>query len=407
MKAFKLASAFAVTGLALAISGQAMAADTTTDWTWEGEVVFAADLMNNNSAFERLVADNSTVKGSRGANGNSDADLAVSIAVANGGFSATMDIDDGGVDVSDFVYEEGAFMFGEIGQIGGVEGAVDGMNEGHSYASDQGFRYTSGGLQVQAFGGINYTTVTTTSTVVVGTQSYTFTDTTDVLIGGTDMGLAVAYAGTSGNMAFELNAQYAETAATDAAQPMYFGGSVTAAVSDSVEVVAAYTTGGLSDVSSYGVRADYTGDAFTAYLTVADNDGSAKQAAGVAATVGAFALTADYDIDSPSLDLGASTSGSADAMSYTASLDLEDVTGTMAYEAAVGVAFAASDMMSYDAGYLMRNGDSTELTASATYTTEGGATMVVAYELDNGASTSQGSDSASNNALTFTASYSF
>ena len=375
MKAFKLASAFAVTGLALAVSGQAMAADTTTDWTWGGEIVFSADVMNNAGGGSA---------GTRGSNGDSNDALNVAIAVANGGFSATMAIEAdtdssyaGSISVDDFVYEEGAISFGMLSSMNSTEGYIDGMKDDLSYTVDRAFRYTmDNGFAVQAQGGVTWVDDTQTTS-------------TSTILAASDMGVAVAYTGEFEGGSFAVDVEYAESGATfvgssitgvdttDTALEMYTGFGVTMAASDAVSVSAAYTKG-INAVSSMGVRADYTADAFTAYLSWVDE----ATTLGGTASVGAIDLSADYAVTGSVLDLGASTAGESGAMSYTASLDMADVTNNGGYDAAVGVAFAASDMMVYSAGY-ETDGTVNVMTAGATYTTEGGATLALDYTNDN------------------------
>ena len=64
-------------------------------------------------------------------------------------------------------------------------------------------------------------------------------------------------------------------------------------------------------------------------------------------------------------------------------------------------------MLEYSASYLTRNGDSSEMKAGATYTTEGGATLALAYEKDDGNGTDDDDGDVNDDSLTLTASYSF
>ena len=386
MKAFKLASAFAVTGLALAVSGQAMA-DTTTDWTWDGEVVFSADLMNN---------DGGGSAGSRGANGDTSDLLNVNIDVANGGFSATLSIESdadaaGTISLDGVMYEEGPISFGQLSSMNSTEGYVSGMKSDLNYGVDQAFRYTMGnGLAIQAQGG------------------KTFTDEDgDDLTTVSDMGVAVAYAGEFEGGSFAADFEYAEQGATvaagaitgadtdDTVLDMYYGVGVTMAASDAVEVKAAYTMGA-GEVSSMGVRADYTADAFTAYASYVDEDITL----GGTASVGAIDLYADYLVEGTVIDLGASTAGASGAMSYSASVDMADVTNDMSLDWAVGAGYDAG-IAALAFGYASTdNAASAEITASATHTTEGGATVALEYTNDNDVTDVV-------DTLVFTAAYSF
>ena len=380
MKAFKLASAFAITGLALAVSGQAMAADTTTDWTWDGKVVFSADLMNTT---------NGGSVGSRGANGDSTANIDVDIAVANGGFSGMFKIDSSDahdeISISGVRYDEGAISFGDIGSMNTTEGYIASMKDDLNYGVDNAFRYTMGnGLAVQAQGGVTYTDSSTSVPVL-----------------GSDMGVAVAYAGEFEGGSFAVDVEYAEdgTSAADAALDMYTGFGVTVAASDAVTVMAAYTAG-IAGVSSMGVRADYAGDAFNAYGEWVDE----VITVGADATMGMANVYVDYTVDGDQ-NAGVKLAGAADALTWGANFDY--AINDTAFSYGVNASMDAGTVV-YAAGYMSREGQaSSELTASATHTTEGGAVLSLAYEKDDGTSTDPDSSKAAFNALTVTASYSF
>ena len=400
MKAFKLASAFAVTGLALAVSGQAMAADTTTDWTWSGSVGVESILMDNTGTYMTNVDVLAPGAGSRSSLPVAT-DLVVSIDVANGGFSANMEIDNSTISVSDFLYEEGAFMFGEVGTIVASEGYVADMDTdaAGSYDVDGGFRYTSGGFKVQAESNTSTEDYNTASGVNPGSPT-----------GSRDVGLAVAFAGEFEGGSFVVDAQYGEdpTSGSDAANEMYYGVGVTMAASDAVTVMAGYTSG-IGAETAMGLRADYTADAFTAYASYVSNSADADSMImlGGTATVSAFKLYADYDVNPAVLDIGASTAGASGAMTYSASVDMADVTGTVMTDWAIGAGYDAGvAMLAF--GYASRdNAATSEITASATHTTEGGATLALAYEVDTGTSTDLDDSNFGRDTLVATASYSF
>jgi len=401
MKAFKLASAFAVTGLALAVSGQAMAADTTTDWTWSGSVGVESILMDNTGTYMTNVDVLAPGGGSRSSLPVAT-DLVVSIDVANGGFSANMEIDNSTISVSDFLYEEGAFMFGEVGTIVASEGYVADMDTdaAGSYDVDGGFRYTSGGFKVQAES--NETTEDWNDTLALAAVNGSS--------GSRDVGLAVAYAGEFEGGSFVVDGQYGEDplSGADAANEMYYGVGVTMAASDAVTVMAGYTSG-IGAETAMGLRADYTADAFTAYASYVSNSADADSMImlGGTATVGAFKLYADYDVNPAELAIGASTAGTSGAMSYSASVDMADVTGTVMTDWAIGAGYDAGvAMLAF--GYASRdNAATSEITASATHTTEGGATLALAYEVDTGTSTDLDDSDFGRDTLVATASYSF
>ena len=379
MKAFKLASAFAITGLALAVSGQAMAADTTTDWTWDGKVVFSADLMNTT---------NGGSVGSRGANGDSAANIDVDIAVANGGFSGMFKIDSSDahdeISISGVRYDEGAISFGDIGSMNTTEGYISGMKGDLSYTADNAFRYTmDNGFAVQAQGGVTYVD-----------------DSSTTMLAASDLGVAVAYTGEFEGGSFAVDVEYAENGmvATDDALDMYTGFGVTMAASDAVTVKAAYTAG-INAESSMGVRADFAGEAFNAYGEWVDE----VITVGADATMGAANVYVDYTVDG-SQNAGVTLSGAADAMTWGANFDY--AIDASDYSMGVNASMDAGAVV-YAAAYKMREDDSTELTASATHTTEGGAVLSLAYENDNGTSSDSDDSDYTLNTLVATASYSF
>jgi len=429
MKAFKLASAFAVTGLALAVSGQAMAADTTTEWTWDGKVVFSADLMNNNTDAEKAIFDHaagagmvapivgslSNTAGSRGSNGNSSENLDVVVNVANGGFSGKLKIESSAVTFSDFVYEEGAIMFGDIASVVTTEGAIKGMDTDQAYTSDIGFRYTAGGLQVQAFGGYSYasdTTVTSSDSAAAAASQF---------IAAVDMGLEFAYTGSTDMVTYTVDAQYAEgqnntgslDTSKDEALDSYMGVNVSAMATDSVTIDAGYTSRG--DLSSLALMATYAADAITAYGRMnQDNADTSVFTLGGAYAFDAGSVYVDYTLDYTTKagvdkvgakNFGVKLAGAADAMTWGANADYALDTETYSLGVNVGVAAEMADLA---ASYKLRENETTELKASATHTTEGGATLALAYELDNGADPINNfGDDASNDVLSFTAAYSF
>ena len=379
MKAFKLASAFAITGLALAVSGQAMAADTTTDWTWDGKVVFSADLMNTT---------NGGSVGSRGANGDSTANIDVDIAVANGGFSGMFKIDSSDahdeISISGVRYDEGAISFGDIGSMNTTEGYISGMKGDLSYTADNAFRYTmDNGFAVQAQGGVTYVD-----------------DSSTTMLAASDLGVAVAYTGEFEGGSFAVDVEYAENGmvATDDALDMYTGFGVTMAASDAVTVKAAYTAG-INAESSMGVRADFAGEAFNAYGEWVDE----VITVGADTTMGIANLYVDYTVDG-SQNAGVTLSGAADAMTWGANFDY--AIDASDYSMGVNASMDAGAVV-YAGAYKMREDDTTELTVSATHTTEGGAVLSLAYENDTGTDMDPDESDYTLNTLVATASYSF
>jgi len=297
--------------------------------------------------------------------------------------------------MKNFLYEEGAFMFGEIGSVVTTEAAIKDMSSDQAYTSDKGFRYTSGGLQVQAFAGRSYASDSTTTGSYLGLAATPIT--------GTDLGLEFAYTGSTDTVTYTVDAQRVETAATDEGQDLYMGVNVSAMASDAVTIDAGYTSGFGGDTST-ALMATYAADAFTAYARWNDNSGTSDTTIGASTVMGAATLYIDYALNGAQ-NAGVKLAGGEGAMTYKANFDYALDASAFSYGASVAV--AAGDM-AYAAGYASREGQvSSELTASATYTTEGGATMALAYENDNGASNVVDSSKRSNNALSVLASYSF
>lgn len=375
MKAFKLASAFAVTGLALAVSGQAMAADTTTDWTWDGEVTVKSVLMDGNSNGMGTGANDVLASaGDRGVTSltGPKTNLDVVVDVANGGFAAKLKLEGSSVVTSDFTYTEGAFMFGEIGSVVTTEGAITGMDDDQAWTSDAGFRYTSGGLQVQAFAGETCTDdiCTTTDTSFIGS------------VANVDMGLEFAYSGSTDTVSYTVDAQYAEdgSSMTDEALDAYMGVYVSAMASDSVTVEAGYT--GAGDLTSTALQASYAADAITAYGRYnQDNAADAVFTLGGTYTMGAVVASAKHVLDGETT-LGLAYSTTSGAMTFGANAETKLDASTTSFGADVAV--AASDMLAYTAGYMSRHDETTRMAAGVAYTTEGGAVLALDYTNDDG-----------------------
>ena len=180
---------------------------------------------------------------------------------------------------------------------------------------------------------------------------------------------------------------------------MYTGFGVTMAASDAVTVKAAYTAG-INAESSMGVRADFAGEAFNAYGEWVDE----VITVGADATMGAAKVYVDYTVDGDQ-NVGVKLASTSGNMSWGAKVDMElNTPNRNSYGANVGV---DAGMIQYAAAYAVREDTTSEITASATHTTEGGAVLSLAYENDNGTSSDSDDSNYTLNTLVATASYSF
>jgi len=397
-----ITTGFAITALAAAISGQAMAADTEHSWTFEGEIEVSSVLVD--TIGDAVAVDSAT--GER--NTGSAEELMGTITVTNGGFEGTITLENGAIATDAVSYTEGAISFGDIGSVVTTEGYIANMSDDLAYTADSAFRFTQDGMKVQAFGGATY----------AGDVS----DFADADFAGelayVDFGMGASYAGEADSMSYVVDFQYAEQGmdigadnqtvgdntpdVDDTALDMYYGVGVTSAVSDELSASVAYTSG-INALTSYGVRADYTADSMTAYGSYINDSADANTIyVGGTFVSGAVTAYADYVLDGD-ITVGATYAGEADAVSYNAMFEyvMPSVgTSTMAY--GVDAAYAVSDMMSATAEYRMDHAELTRMAAGVAYTTEGGAVMAVDYVADQG-----WDGEAAVDAVTASASYSF
>ncbi|AJQ97435.1 hypothetical protein [Gynuella sunshinyii] len=163
MKAIKIASGFAVTALAAAITGQAAAADTETSYTFYGT-------MSAGAVFDFKGDDTRDVDTLESDNGDNDIDegdfygLMMDLDVVHGPFSANISIDGiktagdqtAEVTVNDIIVTDGPISFGQVGEVTvtdeyiGVE-ELD-MDDGNDFEPDVGIRYSANGLSIQLEG---------------------------------------------------------------------------------------------------------------------------------------------------------------------------------------------------------------------------------------------------------------
>ena len=143
---------FAVSALAAAISGQALAADTEATITYNGamEFDFIVDMAAETKDVELQKGDDANDGGSYG--------LYMDVAVVNGPFSGTVGIASedgaGSVTLGDIVVEDGAISFGQVGSLISTEDYAYDMGDSNDEKGvDAAFRYNvMEGLDVQLEG---------------------------------------------------------------------------------------------------------------------------------------------------------------------------------------------------------------------------------------------------------------
>jgi len=346
-----ITTGFAITALAAAISGQAMA---EAEFSYSGEI-------NVNSTFDLL---NDTRTNYIDDSDDDFYELSMDIAVSNGPFSGTISIveddaeitSDGStiVTVGDLMVEDGAISFGQIGSVVATDDLIDALTDeaedGLSYAVSGAARYTDAemGLMVQGEGDS-----------ATG-QRFGFAANLTQEI---DMGTVYA------------EAQYREDF-TNTALDTFIGAGAVLNVAEGVEVTAVYQS---ATTSAYGVGVVYTMDAMS--FNASYGEPNADVADDEVIMVGG-SLTADMLTFSGSYKMVADTTG--------------DVEVDVDY---------ANDNISANAGYamsLVAGNDTTAIDLSVTMTAESGVEYKAAYDQNTD---NAGADSVQ--ALTVSAAYSF
>ncbi|MFQ3229079.1 MAG: hypothetical protein ACI9DO_000437 [Reinekea sp.] len=368
---------FAVTALAAAISGQALAADTEATTTFNGAMQydFTVDMAAETKDVELQKGDDANDGGSYG--------IYMDVKVVNGPFSGEVGLTTedgvGSVTVGDIVVKEGKISFGQVGSL----------VETHEYTYEQ---EDFGGEGKDVDAAIRYNVMEGFDVQLEGAQQ-------DGV--GDDYGLGAKYAGESGAVSYVADAQVrlSDTVAAtldDATPFMYFGAGVTY-TADIVTVKA-----GFNNYSVVDARAAYTA------LNATSGDSDSEYAVSVTATpvdnltVGAHYMDKSTETDDDSR-YKVEGSFAADAVTvsgyYTAVL-VEDAIAEMN-----GKVEYAADMIAAYAGVTLNEGmvehDAALIEAGVSYTTESG--IVYAGDYTQGDST----DGVDQNNIVFSAMYSF
>lgn len=377
-----ITTGFAVTALAAAISGQAMAeAETTFSYSGEINVHTVMDL--ENSTRLNSIKDDT--------DGDQDAfELTLQADVVHGPFSGNIvieDVDnDGGaygdpgyqdgtvtVSINDLMVEEGNISFGQIGSVVATDDLLDLVtdeeNGGMSYDVDGALRYTDAemGLKVQIEGDKASGAVAD----LVGADA-------DTAGAANVFGVAAALAQDIGMGTVYAEAQYEEgfnSLGENTAKDTFVGVGAELMPTEELTVTAAYQM--LGDASAYGVRADYTMGDMAFYGSYGEPD-------------------ADVADDEVILVGGSMT---ADMLTFSGSYRM--ISDAEAY-LATEVAYANDNIGAY-AGYETDLADGVDyvwMGAGVSMTSESGVVYAADYENedDAGAITSE---------IDFSASYSF
>jgi len=282
---------FAVTALAAAISGQALAADTESSTTFKGsmDAQFILNLQPEDALYDvELNAD-----------GDDDVgyEIVMSTAVTNGPFSGSVGITTregaSSFDIGDLVVTDGMLSFGQVGSLMATDeytgGANNDMKDGNDLSVDVGFRYAvSDALKVQLQG---------RQTAAAATPAVT-----------TATGVAAVYSATSGAISYVANAEMymAGDASTNKMTNPYFAGVAATYTTDMLTVKAVFNSSLASGTTATGGPEAQTEYVLSAVAKVAgatltgiyqeessaDDDESAKGE--VAYAVGAITPSAGY-----------------------------------------------------------------------------------------------------------------
>lgn len=368
-----ITTGFAITALALAVSGQAAAADTEATYEFSGEINVSSTMDLLDSVRYNTIEDED--------DGDNDAfELTINTKVTNGPFSgtlvireeepaddsATLDYSSVDIFIEDLMVEEGNVSFGQIGSIIATDDLIDALtdeaNEGMSYDVDGGIRYTDSdmGLTVQAEAADDHADAVIDNAFGV---SVNFTQEID---------MGTVYAEIQHSESIDFGVATPENTSAD----MLIGVGAVLNVVEGVEVTAVYQS---ATVAAYGVGVVYTAGAITANASYGEPD----------------ADTADNEV----IMLGGSFA--ADMLTFSGSYKMvSDTTG----DVEVDVDYA-NDNISANAGYemsLVDGDDSTAIDLSVALTSESGVVYEAAFDQNTDAA---GADSAQ--AITLSAAYSF
>ncbi|WP_428242481.1 hypothetical protein [Gynuella sp.] len=399
MKAIKIASGFAVTALAAAITGQAAAADTETSYTFYGT-------MSAGAVFDFKGDDTRDVDTLEDDDGDDDIDdgdfygLMMDLDVVHGPFSANISIDGiktagnqtAEVTVNDIIVTDGPISFGQVGEVTvtdeyiGAEEAE--MEDGDDFEPDVGIRYSANGLSVQLEGA-------DADSAGTDGQGNEFDD--NLAHDKIDFGLGVNYHYEMDTVTLDVEAQYLDNgnAGGETVSSTFIGAGVTADLG-MVTLKAALNSvagdgqiqanSGLNEDTEFAVQADVNiTDTISAYAVVLDN--STETDDGLEVEVG-----------------GAAGFGSITVSGYYFNDGLDDsgdiLYGEVAYAQDAYAAYAEVEVDDLDA----EDVDSPAIGLGVSYTSEVGVVYAADYDYQ---SKKKEADVSTTNKIELSASYSF
>jgi hypothetical protein len=332
---------FAVTALAAAISGQALAADTeaTTTFTGSMDTAFTVDLANEANKDVALVEDDDDGAGY---------EITMNIDVVNGPFSGSIGLeatdngldndndlgDDVAVTVGDLMVTEGKLTFGQVGNLMSTDEYAHEMAEAGTADVTAGFKYAvAEGVTVQLQ---NHQPAST---------GY-----------GSSYGVAAQYMGSADALSYVVEGEFSGSdGAPDGSDPATFVGAGVTYAADAFTVMAA--------LNNYGATNKITEYALSVESTLAG------------ATVSAAWTDVNTDVEKDEvLELNASyavseeISVSAGYWMTMAESAGDEVTAGVAYAAGMWSASADMTLAEFDAD----NAKPVEIDLNVTYTAESG-----------------------------------
>ena len=352
---------FAVTALAAAISGQALAADTETTTTFTGAM--DARVIYDMAPTEATSAYDSTYDVDLG-NDDFNYGITMGVAVTNGPFSGSVGIESdeaGGVTatVGDLIVTDGSLSFGQVGGLMSTDEYIDSsvtMADGNDIEDTIGFRYVAQGVAVQ-LGGFEDDGASTS--VVASAQ----------------------YSGAAGALAYVVEAQMAASAAGALANldsPMFIGAGLTYSA-DIATVMAAFNQRSNSDgTSDSNYAVDATSTVAGATLSAGYSEPSSETTddesikVGVAYTVSAVSLSAGYlmtTLADAGDEVTAGLGYSAGLMAYSADVTLGEFDAATASDALIelNATYSAASGVSYYGDYAMQGDATNSVTLGAKY----------------------------------------
>jgi hypothetical protein len=357
---------FAVTALAAAISGQALAADTEATTTFNGamEVDFTVDMAAETKNVNLQTTDDANDGGAYG--------LYMDVAVVNGPFSGSLTVqtEDGTttVDAGDIVVTDGPISFGQVGDLTTTDDYTYKMEDANDAKGvDAAIRYNvMEGFDVQ----------------LEGSQ-------TPASPSVDDYGIGAAYSGAAGDVSYVVDAQVrlsdSVAAADSDAKPYVYYGAGVAYTTDLVTVKGAFNSATSSVASANDTTTNEYGLSVSSSpvdgLTVgfdlvdlnldSDTDGSMIYKASGSFVAGSVTLSGYYEADDAENngdEINAKVEYAQDMIAAYAGVTLEKdmVADADAYIEA-GVSYTVESGIVYAADYETQGDATNNLKLSAKY----------------------------------------